>query len=90
MPRNPESRRVLLRAIAAYLAAIAVFAFAVPVTPSFAQASGHVRVKIVKAGLLIGGGAGSALACEADVGGPARPPTCAPFAMSHSNRAMEG
>ncbi|WP_240536049.1 hypothetical protein [Bradyrhizobium cosmicum] len=29
-----------------------------PVTPSFAQAAGHVRVKIVKAGLLLGGGAG--------------------------------
>jgi hypothetical protein len=29
------------------------------VTQSLAQASGHVRVKIVKAGLLVGGGAGS-------------------------------
>ncbi|SFV13203.1 hypothetical protein SAMN05192541_119121 [Bradyrhizobium arachidis] len=28
-------------------------------TPSFAQVSGHVRVKFVKAGLLVGGGAGS-------------------------------
>ncbi|WP_370691871.1 hypothetical protein [Bradyrhizobium xenonodulans] len=28
-------------------------------TPSFAQAAGHVRAKIVKAGLLVGGGAGS-------------------------------
>jgi hypothetical protein len=43
----------------AILAAIALFAFTIPVTPSFAQASGHVRVKIVKAGLLVGGGAGS-------------------------------
>lgn len=38
MLRNPESRRVQLRAIAAYLAAIAVFAFAVPATPSLAGA----------------------------------------------------
>jgi len=30
MPRNPESRRVLLRTIAAYLAAIAVFSFRRP------------------------------------------------------------
>lgn len=30
-----------------------------PATSSFAQAAGHVRVKIVKAGLLVGGGAGS-------------------------------
>ncbi len=59
MPRNPESRRVLLRAIAAYLAAIAVFAFAVPATPSLAQAPGYVRVKFVKAGLMVGTGGGS-------------------------------
>jgi len=30
-----------------------------PATSSFAQASGQVRAKIVKAGLLVGGGAGS-------------------------------
>jgi hypothetical protein len=59
MPRNPESRRVLLRAIAAYLAAIAVFAFAVAATPSLAQAPGYVRVKFVKAGLMVGAGGGS-------------------------------
>jgi hypothetical protein len=59
MLRNPESRRVLLRAIAAYLAAIAVFAFAVPATPSFAQASGYVRVKLAKAGLMVGAAGGS-------------------------------
>jgi len=41
------------------LAVIALFVFAVPVPPSFAQASGHVRVKFVKAGLLVGGGTGS-------------------------------
>ena len=59
MPRNPESRRVLLRAIAAYLAAIGVFAFAAPATPSLAQAPGYVRVKFVKAGLMVGAGGGS-------------------------------
>ena len=59
MLRNPESRRVLLRAIAAYLAAIAVFAFAVPATSSRAQAPGYVRVKLVKAGLMVGAAGGS-------------------------------
>ncbi len=59
MPRNPERRRVLLRAIAAYLAAIALFASAVPATPSLAQAPGYVRVKLVKAGLMVGAGGGS-------------------------------
>ncbi|MDA9432293.1 hypothetical protein [Bradyrhizobium sp. CCBAU 51627] len=41
------------------LAAICLFAVSILASPSFAQASGHVRVKIVKAGLLVGGGAGS-------------------------------
>nr|WP_245472000.1 MULTISPECIES: hypothetical protein [Bradyrhizobium] len=45
--------------LTARLAAIALFAAIVPATPSFAQAAGHVRVKIVKAGLLVGGGAGT-------------------------------
>jgi hypothetical protein len=40
------------------LAVLALLALA-PTTPSFAQASGQVRVKIVKAGLLVGGGAGT-------------------------------
>ena len=59
MPRNPESRRVLPRDIAAYLAAIAVFASTVPATSSLAQAPGYVRVKLVKAGLMVGAGGGS-------------------------------
>jgi hypothetical protein len=59
MPRNPESRQAVLRAIAAYLAAIAVFAFAVLATPSFAQAPGYVTLKFVKAGLMVGAGGGS-------------------------------
>ncbi|WP_438265102.1 hypothetical protein [Bradyrhizobium commune] len=36
-----------------------VLGLVAPATPCFAQAAGHVRVKIVKAGLLVGGGAGS-------------------------------
>ena len=59
MSRNPESRRVLPREIAAYLAAIAVFASTVPATSSLAQAPGYVRVKLVKAGLMVGAGGGS-------------------------------
>ncbi|MFL6812113.1 MAG: hypothetical protein ACJ8FD_24185 [Bradyrhizobium canariense] len=35
-----------------------LIALIVPTTPIFAQASGQVRVKIMKAGLLVGGGAG--------------------------------
>jgi hypothetical protein len=41
------------------LAAIALVALTIHATPSLAQAAGQVRVKIVKAGLLVGGGAGS-------------------------------
>ena len=58
MPRQSEVRAALL-SIARCLAAGALLAFAAPATPSFAQAAGHVRVKIAKAGLLIGGGAGN-------------------------------
>jgi len=36
-----------------------VFSFAVPATPSLAQAPGYVRVKFVKAGLMVGTGGGS-------------------------------
>ncbi|WP_430649611.1 hypothetical protein [Bradyrhizobium stylosanthis] len=48
-----------LRTIAASVAALVLVLLAIPATPAFAQASGEVRVKIVKAGLLVGGGAGS-------------------------------
>jgi hypothetical protein len=41
------------------LAAIALFAVGIAASPAFGQAAGHVRVKIVKAGLLVGGGAGN-------------------------------
>ncbi len=59
MPRSPKVGKTALSSFAIRLAVIALFVFAVPVTPSFAQASGHVRVKFVKAGLLVGGGTGS-------------------------------
>lgn len=59
MPANREGTRVALRSLAYCMTAIALLVFAIPVTPSLAQVSGHVRVKIVKAGLLVGAGAGS-------------------------------
>lgn len=54
-----DHMRPVRRAFVIRLAALALLAVSVPVTPSLAQASGQVRVKIVKAGLLVGGGAGS-------------------------------
>jgi hypothetical protein len=48
-----------LRAGVARLAALLLLASIIPATPSFAQAAGQVRLKIVKAGLLVGGGAGN-------------------------------
>ena len=46
MPRGPKVGKTAQLSFAICLA--------VPVTPSFAQAFGHVRVKFVKAGLLVG------------------------------------
>ncbi|MGY4625644.1 hypothetical protein [Bradyrhizobium sp. USDA 4486] len=54
MLQNPERCARMFLRIALLLLALGV---AVP-TPSLAQAAGHVRAKIVKAGLLVGGGAG--------------------------------
>ncbi|GLR98358.1 hypothetical protein [Bradyrhizobium liaoningense] len=59
MLRSRDHMRPARRAFVIRLAALALLAVSVPVTPSLAQASGQVRVKIVKAGLLVGGGAGS-------------------------------
>ncbi|WP_369722131.1 hypothetical protein AB8Z38_35255 [Bradyrhizobium sp. LLZ17] len=59
MLQNPERRTELLGHFLCRLAAVMLLALLVPATPSFAQASGQVRVKIVKAGLLVGGGAGN-------------------------------
>jgi hypothetical protein len=60
MPQSHD-RRMMERRCASRLAAVFVLALALvaPCTQSFAQAAGHVRVRIAKAGLLIGGGAGS-------------------------------
>ncbi|MFB6448431.1 hypothetical protein RX330_28035 [Bradyrhizobium sp. NDS-1] len=60
MPQNLE-RRMMLRGRASPLVAMFVLALALvaPCTQSFAQAAGHVHARIVKAGLLVGGGAGS-------------------------------
>jgi len=41
------------------LAAITFFALVFPATSALAQASGYVRVKIVKAGVIVGAGGGS-------------------------------
>jgi hypothetical protein len=43
----------------ARLAVLALFAVVLPATPSLAQAPGYVRVKFVKAGLMVGAGGGS-------------------------------
>jgi hypothetical protein len=48
-----------LRGLLWRLARLVLLALLIPTTPSFAQASAQVRIKIVKAGLLVGGGAGS-------------------------------
>ena len=58
MPRSHKPER-MRRATAIGLAALALLLLAMPATPSFAQASGHVQVRFVKAGLLVGGGTGS-------------------------------
>jgi hypothetical protein len=47
------------RAIAVGIVTLGLFLLAMPATPSFAQASGDVRVRFAKAGLLVGGGTGS-------------------------------
>ncbi|MDE5444251.1 hypothetical protein GWG65_22930 [Bradyrhizobium sp. CSA207] len=59
MFRNPEQRTEILRQPVWRLPALVLLALLVPMTPSFAQASAHVRIKIIKAGLLVGGGAGT-------------------------------
>jgi hypothetical protein len=60
MLQSPEWRKSALPAALHLIAVLLLgLGLAVPTTPSFAQAAGHLRVKIVKAGLLVGGGAGS-------------------------------
>lgn len=57
MSRDHEGRAGMLRSFVVS-AAIVLFALVLPATPSLAQAAGRVRADIVKAGLLVGGGAG--------------------------------
>lgn len=59
MQQSPERWIAALRLVVSSLAAIALFALSAPVTPASAQAPGYVRVKLVKAGLLVGAGGGS-------------------------------
>ncbi|SFH68163.1 hypothetical protein [Bradyrhizobium sp. Gha] len=56
MQQSPKPRPRVFRLSAAILLALGL---TIPATPTFAQAAGHVRAKIVKAGVLVGGGAGN-------------------------------
>ena len=57
MPQSPE-RRACRRVFQPMMLLLLALGLTAPARSSFAQASGQVRAKIVKAGLLIGGGAG--------------------------------
>ncbi|MBR0906530.1 hypothetical protein [Bradyrhizobium liaoningense] len=60
MRQNPEGRTPTRRpAFRLATLLLLVLGLTLPTTPSFAQATGHVRAKIVKAGLVLGGGAGN-------------------------------
>lgn len=58
MSQNRKGPKSVWRSFTLCLSAITLVTFAVP-APSFAQASGHLRLKFVKAGLLVGAGGGS-------------------------------
>jgi hypothetical protein len=58
--RQPSKRRKAeTMSSTVRLALIALFAVVLPVTSSLAQAPGYVRVKFVKAGVMVGAGGGS-------------------------------
>lgn len=59
MPQSPERQTARVRARRVVAILLLALGLAASATPCFAQAAGHVRAKIVKAGLLVGGGAGS-------------------------------
>jgi len=60
MPQNREQGTAsYLRAGRLIAIMLLALVFATPVAPAFAQAAGQVHVRIVKAGLLVGGGVGS-------------------------------
>ncbi|HEX7791126.1 MAG TPA: hypothetical protein VF467_11440, partial [Afipia sp.] len=59
MPQSPERRRPALYSRLARLTALVLIASTAAATPSSAQAPGYVRVKLVKAALVVGVGGGS-------------------------------
>lgn len=60
MLQDPEWRMFMRpRALGPITLLLLVLGLTMPATPALAQASGHVRAKIVKAGLLVGGGVGN-------------------------------
>src|SRR5689334_8915907 len=59
MPQNPERSRPAAHSCLAPLAVLVLLASTAAATPSFAQAPGYVRVKLVKAALVLGAGGGS-------------------------------
>jgi hypothetical protein len=59
MWRILEWRRVEAMSGVVRIALLALFTVVLPTTSSLAQAPGYVRVKIVKAGLMVGAGGGS-------------------------------
>ena len=59
MRRLLERRRVEAMSWLVRIAVVALLAVVLPATSSFAQASGYVRVKLLKAGLMVGAGGGS-------------------------------
>ena len=59
MWRLRERRKAEAMSSAIRVAVIALFAAVLPATSSLAQAAGHLRVKFVKAGLMVGAGGGS-------------------------------
>jgi hypothetical protein len=61
MWRSLERRKAEAMSSIVRLALIALFAVVLPVTSSLAQAPGYVRVKLVKAGLMVGAGGGSGI-----------------------------
>jgi hypothetical protein len=61
MQKSPERGISALRLLVMHLTAVVLLTSTVPVTPSRAQASGYVRVKLLKAGLVLGAGGGSGI-----------------------------
>ena len=59
MWRALEGRKAEVMPWVARVALLVLFAVVVPTTPLLAQAPGYVRVKLVKAGLMVGAGGGS-------------------------------